>query len=147
MLIFESLSVRWLGDHGDNARLGGDGQRPALAGTFCAFIVKEPAPMIQVVAIITALPGQRENILQAYRANRPAVLAEEGCIEYAATVDAAGIPASRGTFGPDTFVVIEKWASLAALQAHAASPHMAAYGAKTKEWTANRMIHVLEPVG
>lgn len=101
--------------------------------------------MIHVVAVITAKPGQRDKILEAYRANRPAVLAEEGCIEYTATVDAAGMPASRGTFGPDTFVVVEKWATLAALQAHAAAPHMAAYGAKTKEWTENRVIHVLEP--
>jgi quinol monooxygenase YgiN len=102
--------------------------------------------MIHVVAIIAAKPGQRDKILDAFRANRPAVLAEDGCIEYAATVDAAGLPASRGTFGPDTFVVVEKWASLAALQAHAASPHMAAYGAKTKEWIESRVIHVLEPV-
>jgi len=101
--------------------------------------------MIHVVAVITAKPGQRDKILEAYRANRPAVLAEEGCIEYTATVDAAGLPASRGTFGPDTFVVVEKWATLAALQAHAAAPHMAAYGAKTKEWTESRVIHVLEP--
>ncbi|MEJ8812074.1 antibiotic biosynthesis monooxygenase family protein [Variovorax ureilyticus] len=101
--------------------------------------------MIHVVAVITAKPGQRDKILEAYRDNRPAVLAEEGCIEYTATVDAAGMPASKGTFGPDTFVVVEKWATLAALQAHAAAPHMAAYGAKTKEWTESRVIHVLEP--
>ncbi|MBO9514665.1 MAG: antibiotic biosynthesis monooxygenase [Variovorax sp.] len=101
--------------------------------------------MIHVVAVITAKPGQRDKILEAFRANRPAVLAEEGCIEYTATVDAAGMPASRGTFGPDTFVVVEKWATLPALQAHAASPHMAAYGARTKEWIENRVIHVLEP--
>ncbi|MBU2288213.1 MAG: antibiotic biosynthesis monooxygenase, partial [Gammaproteobacteria bacterium] len=64
--------------------------------------------MIHVVAVITAKPGQREQILDAYRANRAAVLAEAGCVEYTATTDAAGMPESRGTFGPDTFVVIEK---------------------------------------
>jgi quinol monooxygenase YgiN len=72
------------------------------------------------------------------------VLAEDGCIAYEATVDAAGMPPSRGSVGDDTFVVIERWASVAALQAHAASPHMAAYGAKVKDWTASRTIHVLE---
>ena len=102
--------------------------------------------MIHVVAVITAKPGQRDRILEAFRANRAAVLAEQGCIEYAATVDAAGMPPSRGSFGADTFVVIEKWETLAALQAHAAAPHMAAYGAKVKDWTENRVIHVLEPV-
>ena len=102
--------------------------------------------MIHVVAVITAKPGQREQILEAFRANRPAVLAEKGCIEYVATVDVAGMPPSRGSFGPDTFVVVEKWETLADLQAHGASAHMAAYGARVKDWTASRVIHVLEPV-
>lgn len=102
--------------------------------------------MIHVIAIITAQPGQRDKILAAFQANTAAVRAEAGCIEYGATVDAQGLPPSRGTFGPDTFVVVEKWESLAALQAHAAAPHMAVYGAKVKEWTASRVIHVLEPV-
>lgn len=102
--------------------------------------------MIHVLAIITAKPGLRAQVLEAFQANVPAVLAEEGCIEYAATVDAAGVPPSRGTFGEDTFVVIERWESVAALQAHAVSAHMAAYGAKVKDWTASRAIHVLEAV-
>ena len=53
-------------------------------------------------------------------------------------------PTARPTkFGDDTFVVIEKWESPEALKAHAASPHMAAYGAKTREMIASRVIHVL----
>ena len=100
--------------------------------------------MIHVVAIITANPGQREAVLQAFRANVPAVHAEDGCIEYGATVDAdAGSIQTK--FGADTFVVIEKWASLDALKAHAASPHMVAYGAKTRPMIAKRVIHVLSP--
>lgn len=96
--------------------------------------------MIHVVAILTAQPGQRAAVLDAFRANMPAVLAEAGCIEYGPTVDAAG-----GTpFGPDTFVVIEKWASAEALAAHAKAPHMAAYGAAVKPMMANRVIHVLQ---
>jgi quinol monooxygenase YgiN len=98
--------------------------------------------MIHVVAIITAKPGQREAVLEAFRANVPAVHAEDGCIEYGATVDADGFPTK---FGPDTFVVVEKWASAEALKAHAASPHMAAYGAKTRPMIANRVVHVLSP--
>lgn len=101
--------------------------------------------MIHVVAVITAKPGQRARILEAFRANRAAVLAEEGCIEYDATVDAQGMLASRGTFGEDTFVVIEKWATLDALKAHAAAPHMVAYGAANKDFIENRVIHVLQP--
>ncbi len=102
--------------------------------------------MIHVVAVITAKAGQRAAMLELFAANRAAVLAEAGCIEYGATIDAAGVPQSKHTFGPETFVVIEKWDSMAALQAHAASPHMAAYGAKTKDMTESRLIHILEPV-
>ena len=100
--------------------------------------------MIHVVAIITTNPGQRETVLQAFRANVPAVHAEDGCIEYGATVDAdfGGI---QTKFGPDTFVVVEKWASAEALKAHAGSPHMAAYGAKTRPMIADRVVHVLSP--
>jgi quinol monooxygenase YgiN len=102
--------------------------------------------MIHVVAVLTAKPGLRAQVLEAFNANRPAVLAEAGCIEYSATVDAAGMPVSKASFGPDTFVVIEKWETLDALKAHGAAPHMAAYAAKVKDWMESRLIHVLEPV-
>jgi quinol monooxygenase YgiN len=101
--------------------------------------------MIHVVAIITAKPGQRDPVLEAFRANVPAVHAEEGCIEYGAVVDAEGFDGFQTKLGPDTFVVIEKWASASALKAHAAAPHMAAYAAKTKPMLASRVIHVLSP--
>ena len=98
--------------------------------------------MIHVVAIITAKSGMREAILKEFHANMLAVHAEKGCIEYGPTIDADGFPTK---FGDDTFVVIEKWESAEALKAHAASPHMAAYGAKTREMVANRVVHVLAP--
>ena len=69
--------------------------------------------------------------------------AEDGCIEYAATVDAKGVGPLQAKFGADTFVVVEKWASLDALKAHAAAPHMKAYAAKTKDMITERKIHVL----
>ena len=101
--------------------------------------------MIHVVAIITAKPGMRGQILEHFRANVPAVRAEKGCIEYGPAIDAEGMGKFQTPFGADTFVVIEKWESKEALAAHAAAPHMAAYAAKTKEMIASRVIHVLEP--
>jgi quinol monooxygenase YgiN len=102
--------------------------------------------MIHVVAIITTKPGQRAVVLEAFDANVPAVRAENGCIEYGAAVDLMpSLGAMQANFGPDTFVVIEKWESPDALRAHAASPHMTAYGAKTKDLLASRVIHVLSP--
>ena len=100
--------------------------------------------MIHVVAIITAKPGQRAAVLDAFRANRPAVLAEQGCIEYGAATDVENM--GTAAYGPDAFVVIEKWESEEALKAHAAAPHMKAYGAKTRDMLASRVIHVLSPV-
>jgi quinol monooxygenase YgiN len=102
--------------------------------------------MIHVIAVITAKPAKRAAILEAFRANVPAVHAEKGCIEYGAAVDADNALAVQTKWGPDTFLVIEKWESMDALKAHAAAPHMAAYGAKTKEMIASRVIHILTPV-
>jgi quinol monooxygenase YgiN len=101
--------------------------------------------MIHVVAIITAKPGMREAILKEFHANMPAVHAENGCIEYAPAVDAEGVGSFQTRLGPDAFAVIEKWESIDALKAHAASPHMAAYAAKTRDMIASRIIHVLSP--
>ncbi len=100
---------------------------------------------VHVLAIITAKTGMRDQVLEAFRANVPAVHAEAGCIEYGATIDAEGVGGLPTKFGDDTFVVVEKWQSLDALKAHAAAPHMAAYAAKTKDMLASRVIHVLSP--
>jgi quinol monooxygenase YgiN len=96
--------------------------------------------MIHVLAIITTKPGQRDAVLKAFKANVPAVHAEAGCIEYGPVIDVDG---ADPAFGPDTFVVVEKWESMAALKAHAVAPHMVAYGAKTKDLVAKRAVHVL----
>jgi quinol monooxygenase YgiN len=101
--------------------------------------------MIHVIAIITAKPGQRGAILEAIRANLPAVRAERGCIEYGPAIDADGIGSFQTKAGPETVFVIEKWEDADALKAHAAAPHMAAYGAKVKDLVAGRVIHVLSP--
>ena len=69
-----------------------------------------------------------------------------GVSEYTATIDCADAGGVQTKFGDDTFVVIEKWASLDALQAHAAAPHMAAYAARTRDLITSRVIHVLSPV-
>ncbi len=101
--------------------------------------------MIHVLAIITAKPGMRDRILAAYRDNVAAVRAEDGCLGYEAVVDVADGAPSFARFGDDTFVVVEKWASMAALQAHAVAPHMKAYAASVKPLVASRLIHILEP--
>lgn len=96
--------------------------------------------MIHVIAIITTRPHQRSTVLELFKANLPAVRAEAGCIEYGPVIDVDG---ADPAFGPETFVVVEKWESMAALEAHAVAPHMAAYGEKTRDLIAKRAVHVL----
>ena len=101
--------------------------------------------MIHVLAIITTKPGMRATVLKEFHANMPAVQAEAGCIEYGPAIDADHAPAIQTKYGADTFIAIEKWESLEALKAHATTPHMVAYAAKTKPMVANRVIHILSP--
>ncbi len=100
--------------------------------------------MVHVIAVITAKPGMRDRILEAARANLAAVRAEKGCIEYGPVLDADPALPFQARLGPDAFMVVEKWESMDALKAHAAAPHMAAYAAKTKEFIASRVIHILQ---
>jgi quinol monooxygenase YgiN len=102
--------------------------------------------MIHVVAVITTKPGQRASVLTAFQENAPAVRAESGCIEYTATVDISASAKAWATFGPDTFVVVEKWESREALEAHAVSSHMQAYAGRVRDRIVSRAIHVLAPV-
>ncbi len=98
---------------------------------------------VHVIAILTAQEGRRAELLALFNSNVPAVLAEDGCIEYGATIDTKGVGGFQTELGPDSFVVVEKWANLDALMSHAASPHMAAYQAASKGLTADRVIYVL----
>jgi quinol monooxygenase YgiN len=100
--------------------------------------------MIQVVVEIVAKAGQRDAVLKAFKANVPAVHAEQGCIEYSAFVDAADFGA-LAQYGDNAFVVVEKWESAAHLKAHAKAPHTLEYQAKVKDLIESRTIHVLSP--
>jgi quinol monooxygenase YgiN len=101
--------------------------------------------MIRVVAVITAKPGLREELLALFRANVPKVHAEAGCIEYGPFVDVERFAGFQAPIGPDAFVVLETWADAAALKAHAAAPHMAEYGRASKPMIAERKIHIFAP--
>ncbi|MBV8626038.1 MAG: antibiotic biosynthesis monooxygenase [Herbaspirillum sp.] len=99
---------------------------------------------ITVVAIITAKPGQREQLLAIARANLAAVRAEEGCIEYGLVVDVDGFGPNQAPMGPDTFAFVEKWVDEEALRLHFTLPHMTDYREKSKDLIADRKVHVLK---
>ncbi len=100
--------------------------------------------MIHVIATITANPGKRADVLALFSKNQPAVLAEEGCISYEAVIDVPGAGAIQTPLGDDTLAVIERWESIDALKAHAASAHMAEYGRNTAPLLSKRVINVLQ---
>jgi len=99
--------------------------------------------MVQVLAVITTKSGMREEVLTLFKANVPNVHAEDGCIEYGPTIDAEGVGDFQTPYGPDTFVVIEKWESLEHLMTHSTAPHMTAYANSVKGKIADRQIHVM----
>lgn len=100
--------------------------------------------MIHVIAIITTQPDKRAEVLKAFCANIPAVLAEVGCIEYRPVIDANNAISAQATVGTDTFIVIEKWDTMADLEAHSQAAHMKAYAAQVSALISERKVHVLE---
>ncbi|NIP84825.1 MAG: antibiotic biosynthesis monooxygenase [Planctomycetales bacterium] len=79
--------------------------------------------MIDVVATIRVVPGGLAEFLAAFQANCPAVLAEDGCIEYYPAVDVAtNIDAQSSD--AHVVTILEKWRDLPALEKHLEAPHM-----------------------
>ena len=101
--------------------------------------------MIHVIAVIEVAAGRRAEFLAEFQKLVPLVHAEQGCLEYGPAVDAQTDLAVQKPMGPNVVVVVEKWESLQALEAHLAAPHMAAYREQVKELVTGATIHVLEP--
>ena len=91
------------------------------------------------------MPGTRDRFLQVFNANVPHVLAEDGCLEYGAAVDAATDVAAQPPVRPDVVVVVEKWRDLAALKAHSAAPHMTTYRVDAKDFIQSVSLQILDP--
>ncbi|MFK7891167.1 MAG: putative quinol monooxygenase [Granulosicoccus sp.] len=98
--------------------------------------------MINVVAIITAQPGKRSELLKVFTAILPQVHAETGCIEYQPVVD-SDVPGSQAKLGSDTYMVIEKWDRMQDLRAHASSDHMQEYAKISGHLVAERKVYIL----
>lgn len=99
--------------------------------------------MIHVLAHIEISPGQRETVLREFQRIVPLVLAEEGCLEYRPTVDAA-TPLERQQRNPDRIIMIERWESVAHLEAHLTAPHMLEFRERVKGLVLQSVLHVVE---
>jgi len=100
--------------------------------------------VVYVIATLALAPGTRAAFLAEFAKVVPLVHAEEGCIEYLPVVDAETDIASQHRVGPDTVVIVEKWASVAALRAHDTAPHMQAYRPRVKEYLRGREIRIMQ---
>jgi len=98
--------------------------------------------MINVLAAIEVKEGRLAEFLAIFKANVPNVLAEEGCIEYAPTVDVATGLAPQ-VLDKNIVTIIEKWESVEHLHAHLAAPHMLAYKAQVKDIVVGVALKIL----
>ena len=95
---------------------------------------------VRVVVVLQADPGKGSEQVAAFAEIARLVRAEAGCLQY----DLHAVADD-----PDRFVVLERWASREALDAHLATPHLAAYAARVGEFRQRPAeIHVIsaEPV-
>jgi quinol monooxygenase YgiN len=98
--------------------------------------------MICVIATIETAPGRRDELLKVFEGLVPKVLAEQGCIEYAPMVD---LPNDKIPLRENVVTMVEKWESLAALEAHLASPHMAEFRNQTAPLRLSLSLQILQP--
>jgi quinol monooxygenase YgiN len=101
--------------------------------------------MIHVLATITLQPGTRARFLEHFHLLEPLVRAEDGCLEYGAAVDVPSGLTAQPPLRPDDVVVVEKWSSLPALEAHLDAPHMAAYRVAVADLVTGMDLQVLAP--
>jgi quinol monooxygenase YgiN len=99
--------------------------------------------VIHVVATVELRPQARERFLAEFETLKPAVRAEQGCLEYCAYIDVASGLAPQIPLRPDVVTIIEKWASLSALAAHAIAPHMQAYRQRVAHLVQSTSLQVL----
>jgi quinol monooxygenase YgiN len=81
-------------------------------------------PEVVVVGAVKARPGQEGETRDALGALVAPTHAEAGCILFAL---------HQGVDDPTRFVFIERWSSREELDAHLASPHVAAFGRRIDE--------------
>jgi quinol monooxygenase YgiN len=90
---------------------------------------------VVVVATILPLPEHRAAVIDAIKQTIEQVHAEDGCELYSLNE------------APDRLVMVEKWASQQALDAHAKGPNLAALGPKLAgKVTGAPEVVVLQPV-
>ena len=99
--------------------------------------------MVHVIASIRVKQGSLEKYAALFKENVPNVLAEDGCLQYTPCRDAdTGWKAQEQD--PMRITIVEQWASMAALKAHAEAPHMTAFRQRAAHLVEDVSLRVLE---
>ncbi len=101
--------------------------------------------MLHVIATIEVAEGRRAAFLAEFRQVVPLVRTEDGCLEYGAAIDVPTAIAAQAPVRDDVVVVVEKWATLDALRAHLAAPHMAEYRQRVAGLVRAVSLQILQP--
>ncbi len=101
--------------------------------------------MIFVIATIQVAEGKREALLEQFRRIVSLVRAEDGCLEYTPSIDLETDIDAQADVRPDVVTVVEKWESLAHLEAHLIAPHMREYRDNVRDFVTSLGIQILEP--
>ena len=101
--------------------------------------------MICVMATIQLVEGRREDFLKIFKELVPKVQAEEGCLEYGPMVDLPTNLPAQGEVREDVVVIVEKWESIEALEAHLMAPHMLEYRKASKDLVVSTSLQILQP--
>jgi quinol monooxygenase YgiN len=101
--------------------------------------------MVHVIATIEIAPGKRDEYLELFAQLVPKVRAEDGCIAYGPALDIDSGIGVQIPLRENVVSVVEQWASLEALQAHLAAPHMGAYKQAVKGIVVGLTLQVLQP--
>ena len=88
--------------------------------------------MVYVVVTNKIVKGKMKEFLAACEEVRPHVLAEKGCLAYEHVREVRSPLGIQEPIDPDRITLVERWESLAALEAHSKAPHMAPFAARVK---------------
>ncbi|SLN47533.1 putative quinol monooxygenase [Roseisalinus antarcticus] len=92
---------------------------------------------LTIVASFQAHPGKGDALQEVLRGLIAPTLAEDGCVQY---------DLHRNNSDPDHFLFYETWETRPLWRDHAASDHIAAFGALKDELVAEMVVHEMSRV-
>ncbi len=101
--------------------------------------------MICVIATIEIAKDKRKDFLAEFSKVVPLVRAEKGCIEYSPMVELATSIPLQPPVRDDVVTVVEKWESVADLEAHLVAPHMNDYRKAVEHLVVGVGLQILAP--